>query len=393
MDRIRDFYDETSLIKIIYGIRRSGKSVIMKQIIEELLCNGVDEKHIIYMNFEDLEFSDIRTARELDLYVKSIMSDDGIYYLLIDEVQIIEEFENGINSLRVTDKVSVFVTGSNSRITFSELSTNLSGRYVSFKVTPLSFKEIILLTDVKEDEYENLLFDVFVWGSLPQRFSFTNDDARKNYITDVYSSIILKDVVERCGIKDINSFNKILQYLLEIEGRKFSATNIIDYLKKNQNEISTQTLYIYLEALCSTFILNKVHRFDVVGKGLLKTLPKYYVSDLGIKKIKSNQKEVNYSISLENLVYNELCNKGYEVYVGKLKNGEIDFIAKKNNEFKYIQVSLYLSSEDTLKREFGAFDNIVNSNLKYVISLDKIDYSRGGIKHVNIFDFLLDDEF
>jgi predicted AAA+ superfamily ATPase len=393
LKKIRSFYDEFSLIKIIYGLRRSGKSVMLTQIIDEIKEKGVEDSHIIYINFESLDFSGIKTALDLDKYIKSCVKDDKMYYVFLDEVQKIQEFEKAINSLRITNKFSIFVTGSNSRMTFVELSTDLSGRYVSFKINPLTFKEIVDLTKTKKEDYEKLLLDIFEWGSLPQRFSFDNDNAKFAYISDVYDSIILRDIVERMKIKDINSFNKILQYLLEIEGREFSATNILTYLKNEYSEISSQTLYNYLEALCSTFIINKVNRYDIHGKNVLKSLNKYYASDLGIKKIKTNEKELNYSISLENLVYNELIAKGYEVYIGKTKKGEVDFVVSKNKKIKYIQVSYYLASDSTIEREFGAYDNIYDNHEKYVISMDKFDFSRNGIKHINLFDFLLNDNF
>ncbi len=393
LNKIREFYDETTLIKIIYGLRRSGKSVILTQIIDEIKQKKVKDDHIIYINFESLDFSDINTAKDLDIFIKSQVKDDKIYYVFLDEIQKINQFEKAINSLRITNKFSIFVTGSNSRITFSELSTDLSGRYVSFKINPLTFKEIVELTNTKKEDYEKLLFDVFEWGSLPQRFSFKEENSKFTYISDVYDSIILKDIVERLKIKDVTSFNKILQYLLEIEGREFSATNVIEYLKKENSEISTQTLYSYLEALCSAFIINKVNRYDVHGKSILKSLNKYYASDLGIKKIKTNQKDVNYSNCLENIVYNELIARGYEVYIGKTKKGEVDFVISKQKEIKYVQVTYLLASEDTIEREFGAYKPIDDNYEKYVISMDKLDFSRNGIKHINIIDFLMGNEF
>ncbi len=393
LNKIKDFYNETSLIKIIYGLRRSGKSVILTQIMDELKEKGIDKEHIIYMNFESLDFSFIKNAKDLDVYIKSLRKDEKIYYVFLDEIQKIDDFEKGINSLRITDKFSIFITGSNSKMTFMELSTDLSGRYVSFRVNPLTFKEIIELTKTKKRDYEKLLFDVMEWGSLPQRFSFKNDATKLNYISDVYDSILLKDVIERMNVKDITSFNKVLQYLLEIEGREFSATNIVEYLKKEYKEISTETLYNYIDSLCSTFIVNRVYRYDLQGKSVLKTLNKFYTSDLGVRKIKTNNKEINYSICLENIVYNELITRGYEVYVGKTKKGEVDFIATKDKNFKYIQVSYKLDNEKTLKREFEAFDSINDDNPKYVLSLDKKNLSTDKVKHMNIIDFLLCDEF
>lgn len=391
--KIRDFYNVNSLIKILCGLRRCGKSVILTQIIDEIKANGVDDAHIIYMNFESLDYSDITNAKELNDYVKSLVKDNNTYYLFLDEVQKVKEFEKGINSLRITDKFSIFITGSNSRMTFLELSTDLSGRYVSFRINPLSFKEVVQLNNISRDKYKDLLFDIFEWGTLPQRFMFENDSSRQNYILDVYDSILLKDVVDRLGITDITAFNRILQYVLETETREFSATNVLEYLENNGYKIATDTLYKYLDALCSTFIMNKVYRYDVHGKNVLKTLNKYYATDMGVKKIKANSKEVNYSQCLENVVYNELINKGYDVYIGKINKGKIDFIASKNKNIKYIQVSYTLSNEKTIDREFGVFKEVNDNYDKYVISLDDEDYSRVGIKHINIFDFLMDDDF
>ena len=393
LSEIRDFYDETSLIKIIYGLRRSGKSVILTQIIDEIKAKGISEEQIIYINFESLDYSSIKIAKDLNDYIKSLTKNKNKYYVFLDEIQKVEDFEKGINSLRITNQYSIFITGSNSKMTFLELSTDLSGRYVSFRVQPLTFKEIVEFKKIKKEDYKKLLLDIFEWGSLPQRFSFDNERAKLNYISDVYDSILLKDVVERLNIKDITSFNKILQYVLETEGKEFSANNVLNYLKSEHHEIATDTLYNYLEALCSTFIMNKVYRYDIQGKSVLKTLNKYYASDLGVKKIKTNNKEVNYSNSLENIVYNDLIAKGYEVYIGKTKKGEVDFVATKNKDLKYIQVCYSLSEEETQEREFGAYTGIDDSYTRYVISLDEEDYSRDGIKHINIFDFLMNDEF
>lgn len=392
LEKIRDFYNEVSLIKVIYGLRRSGKSVILTQIIDELKDKNISDDHIIYINFESLEYSFIKNASDLDKYIKSLVQDNNVYYVFLDEIQKVKEFEKGVNSLRITNKFSIFITGSNSKMTFMELSTDLSGRYVSFRVNPLTFKEIVELTNTNKEDYENLLMDIFEWGSLPQRFSFEKDATKLNYISDVYDSILLKDVIDRMNIKDITSFNKILQYILEIEGKEFSSGNVLKYLKDEHKEISSETLYNYLDALCSTFIINKVFRYDIQGKSVLKTLNKYYASDLGVRKIKSSNKEVNYSISLENLVYNELIAKGYDVYIGKTKKGEVDFIAIKDKEFNYIQVCYHLSTEETINREFGAYDCISDNYPKYVLSLDKQDFSRNGIKHINIIDFFMTDK-
>lgn len=393
LKKIRDFYHVNSLIKILCGLRRSGKSVILNQIIDEIKSFGIDEKHIIYINFESLDYENITNASELNNYIKSLVSDDKTYYVFLDEVQKVENFEKAINSLRITDQFSIFITGSNSKMTFLELSTDLSGRYVSFRINPLSFREIVELTNTKEENYFDLLLDIFEWGTLPQRFMFENKSSRENYIRDVYDSILLRDIVDRLGITDITSFNKILGYVLETETREFSASNVLEYLEKNDNKVATDTLYKYLEALCSTFIVNRVYRYDIAGKNVLKSLNKFYATDMGVRKIKTNRKEVNYSQSLENVVYNELINKGYEVYVGKCKDGEIDFIATKDDKVKYIQVCYDLTNDETRNREFKAFSNINDNYPKYVISKDKENYSEDGIIHLNIFDFLMNEDF
>lgn len=393
LKKIRDFYDVNSLIKILYGLRRSGKSVILKQIIDEIRLNGVDDEHIIYINFESLDYADITTAGDLNKYIKGFVKDKKTYYVFLDEVQKVKDFEKAINSLRITDQFSIFITGSNSKMTFLELSTDLSGRYVSFRVNPLSFREVVTLTNTPKENYYNLLLDIFEWGTLPQRFMFNNVESRENYISDVYDSILLKDVVDRLGITDITSFNRILQYVLETETREFSASNVLEYLEKNGNKIATDTLYKYLDALCTTFIVNRVYRYDINGKSVLKSLNKFYATDLGVKKIKTNNREINYSQAFENIVYNELINKGYNVYVGKTLKGEIDFIASKSGNIKYIQACYDLSNIDTRNREFNAFNNINDNYPKYVISKDVEDYSQNGIKHLNIFDFLMNDDF
>lgn len=393
LKKIRDFYHVPSLVKILCGLRRSGKSVILEQIINEIKDNGVFDDHIIYINFELMEYENIKTARNLNDYVKSFVKDNDLYYVFLDEVQRVDNFEVAVNSLRASNQFSIFITGSNSKMTFLELSTDLSGRYVSFRINPLSFKEVVELTGTKEEKYMDLLLDIFEWGTLPQRFAFDNLDSRKYYISDVYDSILLKDVVDRLGITDIASFNKILQYILETETREFSVTNVLSYLEKNNQGIATDTLYKYVEALCSTFIMNRVYRYDIHGKNVLKTLNKFYATDLGVKKIKTNSKEVNYSHALENVIYNELVNKGYDVYIGKTKTSEVDFIASNDKGLKYIQVCYSLKDENTLKRELEALEEINDSYPKYIISIDQEDYGSNGIKHLNVFDFLMNEDF
>ncbi len=393
LSKIRGFYD-SDLIKILVGIRRCGKSVILNQIIDELKeKKNIDEEHIIFINFEFIEFEDLLDYKKLNKYIKDKIKDDKIYYLFLDEVQNVDNFEKVVNSLRASVKnISIFLTGSNSKMLSDELSTVLSGRYVLFNINPLSYKEYISLTS-KDGKDLNNFWDYAKWGGLPNRCQFTNEIDIKNYLHSVYDSIILRDVVKRLNLKDTVLFDMILQYLIEIAGREFSADNIIKYLEKENKKISNETLYNYLDALCKALILKKVYRYDISGKGVLKTLNKYYATDLGIAQIKNNNPEFKTYIVLENIVYNELINRNYEVYIGKTKNGEIDFLVKKDGLIKYIQVSYELYGNDSaIEREFGAYKYIDDNYPKYVISLDKIDLSRDGIIHLNLIDFLLNDK-
>ena len=391
LKRIREFYD-SDLIKILVGIRRCGKSVILEQIIEELKNKGIDENHIIYVNFEFIEFEELTDYKKLNAYVKERIQDDKMYYLFFDEIQNVDNFEKVVNSLRASQNVSIFITGSNSRLLSEELSTVLSGRYVSFRINPLSYKEVLELKGI-EKSTDEVFEDYMKWGSLPNRFEFESEEAIKNYLYGVFDSIILRDVVERLRIRDTALFNLILQYIVDTIGREFSAENIMNFLRNEGREVSTLTIYSYLDALCKALLIRKVYRYDVHGKAVLKTLNKYYVTDLGIAQIKNNKTEIDRCYAIENIVYNELIIKGYDVFTGKTKKGEIDFVATKPNKKIYIQVAFSIPNEDTKNREFGAYSVITDNYPKYVISLDKLNYEYNGIKHLNLIDFLLDDEF
>lgn len=392
LSKIRGFYN-SDLVKILVGIRRCGKSVILQQIITELKDNGVKDDHIIDINFEFIEYEDLKDYKKLNSYIKDKIKDKEIYYIFLDEIQNVDKFEYVVNSLRASVKnISIFITGSNSKMLSDELSTVLSGRYVLFNISPLSYKEYTAFTG--KDAYDmNSFWDYAKWGGLPNRCEFKNDTDIKNYLHSVFDSIILRDIVKRLNLQDVVLFDMILQYLIDTTGREFSADNIIKYLEKEYKKISTETLYTYIDALCKALIIKRVYRYDVYGKGILKTLNKYYATDLGIAQIKNNNPNLKNYIVLENIVYNELIIREYEVYIGKTKNGEIDFMAIKDGKRKYIQVTYELNDEKVIDREFGAFKTIEDNYPKYVISLDKEDLSQGNIKHINLIDFLMKDEF
>ena len=389
LSRIRGFY-KSDLVKILVGIRRCGKSVILKQIVDELKEMKVTEDHIIYVNFELVEYEDLRDYKKLNKYIKDKIKDDKIYYVFLDEIQRVEKFELVVNSLRASlSNVSIFITGSNSKLLSNELSTVLSGRYVLFNIYPLSYKEFTELS-LKDPKSEETFWNFVKWGGLPNRVEFTDEVNIKDYLHSVFDSIILRDVVERLGLKDIVLFNLLLQYIIDTTGREFSADNVIKFLKSKGRSVSTETLYIYLDALCKALIINKIYRYDIHGKAILKTLNKYYMTDLGIAQIKNNNFEINKTFAIENAVYNELLERGYDVYIGKTKKGEIDFIATKTDEKIYFQVTYLLDSDKVIEREFGAFKDVNEDVPKYILSLDKKDLSKDGIIHKNIIDWLLE---
>lgn len=387
LSRIRGFYD-SDLVKILVGIRRCGKSVILGQIMEELKENGISQDHLLYINFEFIEYEDLQDYKKLNQYIKERIVDNALYYVFLDEIQNVDYFEKVVNSLRASiTNISIFMTGSNSKLLSEEISTVLSGRYVAFQIYPLNFQEYIALTG--KDGKSKGAFDDFVkWGGLPNRAQFTEESNIKDYLHSVFDSIILRDVVNRLGLKDTSLFNLILQYIIDTTGREFSAKNIIAFLKAEGRELSTATLYNYLDALNKALIIKKVSRYDIHGRAILKTLNKYYMTDLGIAQIKNHNYEINYTFTLENVVYNELLTRGYEVYTGKTTKGEIDFVARREQETVYIQVAYLLADDSVVEREFGAFDAVKDHYPKYVITLDERDFSKGGIVHINMIDFL-----
>ena len=390
LSRIRGFYD-SDLVKILVGIRRCGKSVILNQIIDELKEKGCEDNHIIYINFEYIEYEDLKDYKKLNKYIKEQLIDEKKYYIFLDEIQKVDRFEDVVNSLRAsTTNTSIFITGSNSKLLSQELSSVLSGRYVLFNIFPLSYKEFIELSKKRPKE-EETFWNFVKWGGLPNRCQFDNENNIKDYLHSVFDSIILRDVVERLGLKDTILFDLLLQYIVDTTGREFSAENVIIFLKNEGKSISTETLYIYLDALCKALIIRKIYRYDIHGKAVLKTLNKYYMTDLGIAQIKNNDFEINKSFAIENVVYNELLQRGYDVYIGKTKNGEVDFIATKDNFKEYYQVAYLLANNDVIEREFGAFKAIDDNYPKYVLSLDKTDFSQNGIIHKNIIDWLLEN--
>lgn len=393
LSKIRPFYD-VDLIKVITGIRRCGKSVILTQIIAELKNNGVDDNHIVYLNFESKQNSFIKNDDDLYNYVQEKIVDKKKYYIFFDEIHEINGWEIAVNSFKadLNDKVSLFVTGSNSDLLSSEYATNIAGRYVSFKVYPFTFKEVCEYKNITEKnkyELKDYFDEYLLWGGMPQRFILTDEEQTKTYLTDIYDSIVVKDIIERFKVSDIDLFNRIVEYIVTTPSQTISIESLAKYFESDNRTVSKNTLYNYIEYMCKALLISKADRYDVRGKRILNGKYKYYLTDLGIGQVRNTSKKQQMGAYLENIVYNELLSRGYDVKVGTIENGEIDFIATRYNEKLYFQVAYQLYDE-IIDREFGVYKNVDDNYPKYVISTDTIDLSQNGIIHKNIIDWLLD---
>ena len=390
LKQIRPFYNQ-DLIKVLIGIRRSGKSVILTQIIDELKKKETDDEHIIYMNFEDFDYEEYNNNKKLNNYIKKKIKDDKKYYIFFDEIQNVDSWEKVVNSFRATKNTSIFITGSNSDLLSSDLATHISGRYVSFKITPFTFSEVCELLNITDkNDLDEIFNDYIKWGGMPQRFMQSDDASKKTYLSDIYDSIVIKDIVKRFNIKDIDLLNRIVTYILTTPSQTFSPESLKKYFESESRGVSLETLYNYLDYIVRANLISKAERYDIRGKRILTGKYKYYLTDLGFTNILSDGKKEQLGAYLENIVYNELIARGYNVNIGNLENGEIDFIATRFEEKIYIQVAYILTDESVVKREFDAYKKIEDNYPKYVISMDKFDFSQNGIIHKNIIDWLLE---
>ena len=391
LKKIRPFY-HLDLIKVITGIRRCGKYVLLHQRKQELLAEGIRDDQILYLNFEDYDFSFIQSGKDLHEYVKEQLTEKQKYYLFFDEIQTVSEFERVINSLRMKFDVSIFITGSNGKLLSGELATYLSGRYVSFLVMPFSFREMCEIRKVQpESATEEMLLEYMEWGGMPQRFQLTDQEQVKTFLRDVYDTIVLRDIVQRAGIRDVDVFNRLIEYLACNPSQTVSVKSISDYFMSVERKISRETIYNYLENITASMIMRKVSRYDVRGKCILTKMEKYYLTDTGLGRVRNSGFKLEMGALLENIIYNELIVRGYDVYVGKTRESEVDFVAVRGNEKEYYQVAYYLYDQKVIDREFGAFREIEDNYPKYVISLDKMDFSRDGIIHKNAVRFLTEE--
>ena len=392
LSKIRPFYDQ-DLIKVIMGIRRCGKSVLLLQIIDELKEKEIEEKQIIYINFENEDYSFIKNDIDLHNFIKEKITNKEKYYLFFDEIQNVKDWEKAINSFKATKNVSIFITGSNSDLLSGELATHLAGRYVSFKIYPLTFSEVCKLKKIKEKkDIEDVFEDYITWGGMPQRFMLTDEMQTKTYLSDIYDSIVVKDIIARYGIKDLDLFNRIVEYIVTTPSQNFSAESLSNYfVNKDNTAVSKITLYNYIEYMTKAMLINKADRYDIRGKRILNGKYKYYLTDLGLGQIKNIGKRQQLGAYLENIVYNELVSRGYDVKIGNLEKAEVDFIATRFKEKIYIQVAYILADDSVIDREFGAYKSIEDNYPKYVLTMDKHDFSQEGIIHKNVIDWLLEE--
>ena len=390
LSRIRPFY-ESEMVKVITGIRRCGKSTIMRQIIEEMKENSISDDHIIYVNFEDYKYRKISNADGLYEYVEALIVDDRKYYLFFDEIQNVNEFELVINSFRATHEVSIFITGSNSKLLSGELATHLSGRTVSFRILPFNFQEFCEFkksegVDGSTAEY---LQEYMMWGGFPLVCKEKDESSKMVLLSNIFDSVVLKDIVMRNKIVSPVALERVLEYIVANSSTTISGNSIAATLSDAGSTVSAPTVYDYLRYIADACVCDKVSRYDIRGKKLLAHEEKTYVCDLGFFHLKKNRVKDEYNYIIETLCYNELVSRGYQVYIGKTYKGEVDFIATRGEEKIYVQAAYYLTDEAVVEREFGAYEAVPDHYPKYVISMDKMLISGDGIIHMNLIDFCL----
>lgn len=395
MQQIRDFIDKP-VVKIITGMRRSGKSVLLTLTKQELLKRNIPSKNIIMINFESLRYENLKDYRALyNAIMEKAEAVAGKIYILLDEIQEVTEWEKAIDSFRIDLDCDIYITGSNARLLSSELATLLAGRYVEIKIYPLTFKEYLLFAKANPDEVnfntQEHFRNYLRFGGLPGIHQMKWDSVRiYQYLTDIYNSVLLKDVISRNKIRDTALLERIVLYLMDNVGNTFSAKTITDFLKNQGRKLSTETVYNYLTALESAFLIHKVSRFDLKGKRILETQEKYYLADLGIRHAILGYRDNDIAGLLENIIYNELLSRGFNINIGKHGVTEVDFIANKRDTRLYLQICYVLTPENT-EREFSPLENINDNYEKLVLTTDTLlDINRHGIRQKNIVEFLLD---
>ena len=391
MQRIRPFMN-TDLIKVFTGIRRAGKSVMLELVKNELKESGIGEENFLCINFEQFSNSQFLDVESLYKKITDFQKNTkGKIYLFFDEIQEVDGWEKCVNSCRIDFDCDIYITGSNAKLLSGELATYLAGRYVEFVIYPFSFAEFFEMNRLKNPNVDkNSCFMQFLKsGGMPFLSNFPDDDSAKSqYLIDIYNSVVLKDVVKRNNIRDVDTLERIVAYAFSNIGHIFSATSLSKYFKSENRKISHDTILNYLKFCSDAFLFYKINRYDLEGKKIVTVNEKYYCADHGLREALFGKNIQNIDQVLENIVCLELLRRNYKVYVGKKGDLEIDFIAEKQGKKIYVQVAYLLASEETVKREFSVYNSVKDSYPKYVVSMDELDFSQNGIIHKNIKDFL-----
>lgn len=386
---------DTEDIKVITGVRRCGKTVLLKQIIDELENRGIASENIIYMSFESSKYKNIRNDNDLDEFIFSKTNNlNGKIYLLFDEIQKVKNWEVSLNSYRVDLECDIYITGSNSQLLSGELATLISGRYISINMLPFSFKELIQYYDEMHENIDEIkLFEQYLsYGGFPGLLNYENEEKEK-YLYDLYSTIVLNDILYKNKVKDLDLLERLMEFMISNIGQLFSANSISKYIKNENRKTTPHTIINYMDYARNAFIFYQIKRENIKQKRKLLISDKYYLVDSGFYFIFNGSTQRNWGPLLENIVFLELIRQGYSITIGKIQDLEVDFVCRKANQIKYIQVSQSILDENTRKREFKSLEKISDSYPKYVISMDSFDFSANGIIHLNIIDFLKSENF
>ena len=386
---------DTEDIKVITGVRRCGKTVLLKQIIDELENRGISSENIIYMSFESSKYKNIRNDDDLDEFIFSKTNNlNGKIYLLFDEIQKVKNWEVSLNSYRVDLECDIYITGSNSQLLSGELATLISGRYISINMLPFSFKELIQYYDEMHEKIDEIkLFEQYLsYGGFPGLLNYENEEKEK-YLYDLYSTIVLNDILYKNKVKDLDLLERLMEFMISNIGQLFSANSISKYIKNENRKTTPHTIINYMDYARNAFIFYQIKRENIKQKRKLLISDKYYLVDSGFYFIFNGSTQRNWGQLLENIVFLELIRQGYSITIGKIQDLEVDFVCRRANQIKYIQVSQSILDENTRKREFKSLEKISDSYPKYVISMDSFDFSANGIIHLNIIDFLKSENF
>ena len=386
-------YKDQTLIKIITGVRRCGKSTLMELFAKELRKNGISQQQIHSINFEAPENEQYNDWRTLYAHLNDCLVPDKMNYIFLDEIQNVQEFERAVDGLYIKKNVDLYITGSNAHFLSSELATLLSGRYVEISMLPLSFKEFITLAEVKSDLQKSFI-DYLQYGSFPQVATlFRNDPSVvRDYLQSLYDTVLIKDIMSRRQFKDLTRLKEVLYYTFDAVGTQLSSNNIANALTDDGKKISNHTVDLYLEAFIEAFFLYPAKRFDLKGKAILRTKPKFYLVDTGLRNMLLGREGLaDRGRLLENAIYLELLRRGNDVWVGKTASGEIDFVTKDQEGYiEYYQVAWSVRDDKTLNRELEAFEQIKDHNPKYLVTLDPEEPTHNGIRQINALNWLLD---